>query len=134
LLNALFNNDFIKDAAVIKVGFLCALPATKYLIYGDQLHLRKLIGVLCGNLRIARAVVIARGNFLTFGGIKTLQIGGCYFTSTFFSTTLSTTATGGSAKIEIDGVTISYFSGPSYLTAKRPHFPKPIKHHQCRVR
>ena len=39
-----------------------------------------------------------------------------------FSATLSTTATGGSARMETEGITISNLSGPSWSTARRASF------------
>ncbi|MCY1539616.1 hypothetical protein D9M68_752110 [compost metagenome] len=40
----------------------------------------------------------------------------------FLSTTLSTTATLGSARMEIDGTTISNFSGPNSFSARKASF------------
>lgn len=67
-----------------------------------------------------------RGNFLTFWRVEIFQVGFRHLFSTFFSTTLSTTDTVGSARIDSLGVTISNLSFPSSFAASRASFSQAI--------
>ena len=65
----------IKGAAVRKMVFLGLLPAAEQFVHGKQFHGRKLGGVFLGDGFEARAVEIARGDFLAFGSVEILEIG-----------------------------------------------------------
>ena len=61
----LFYDDFVKNTAIIEVGFLRFFPTAEDFINGDQFNFGKLLGVFCGDLSVARTVVVLARNFLT---------------------------------------------------------------------
>ena len=80
-------------------------PSRRKPVDGEQLDLRELRGVLRGHRRVARPVVVPGRDLLPLGRVQVLQVGLappprvlCLFA------TLSTTATGGSARMLTDGV------------------------------
>lgn len=98
-----FCGDLVVFTAVIKVLFLRSLPAAK-IIDAEQFNIGELAGVFGQDGFIARAQIVLRGNFLCFRAPQPAQIFFGGFARAFFlSTTLSTTATGGSASIETVG-------------------------------
>src|SRR5690554_8177130 len=56
----------VELATVVEMIVLCLLPAAKHVIDTEQLDIDELVGKLPGDLRVARAVVVARGNPLGF--------------------------------------------------------------------
>src|SRR5690606_12505432 len=61
----------VELATVVEMIVLCLLPAAKHVIDTEQLNIDELVGKLPGDLRVARAVVVGRGNPL---GVLTLQV------------------------------------------------------------
>ena len=71
----LLTVDLIKAAAVGEMRGLGFLPAAEGIVDGDQLEGWKLAGVLARDLRIARAVEIARDDVLALRGVEKPQVG-----------------------------------------------------------
>ena len=99
--------QLVKCATGSKMAFLRGLPISFQISNGKQLNWRKIFRRFFCYFRINRTIVVFRRDSLTFFRIQMLQIGFSYFFCTMFFATFSTTAIGGSARIETDGVTNS---------------------------
>src|SRR5882724_2756287 len=67
--------DLVENAAFAEMVLLCLGPTTENVVDGEKFNLGERFFVLPGDLRIARPVGIARGDFLTLLGIPILQVG-----------------------------------------------------------
>ncbi len=116
--------DLVEDAAVGEVRLLGLRPAAEDLVDREQLQpAGTRTGALASACWRARPVVVLRGDRLALGRVEELEVGlGDARACPCLSTTLSTTATGGSARMLSDGTTISTLSGPSSLTARNASF------------
>lgn len=98
--SALRFHDLVIAAAIGEVGFLSLCPATKLVLNGKQLHCRKGAGEFLRNFSITRTVVVLCSDSLAFWRVEVFQISVGDFTRPLSSTTLSTTDTVGSARID----------------------------------
>jgi hypothetical protein len=103
--------DLVEQAAVVEVVGLRLLPAAEIAVDREQLHVREARLVLGRDLRVARPVIILGDDLLRLGRVEIFEIGLGDRRVPLRSTTLSTTATGGSARIETDGTTMSNLPG-----------------------
>src|SRR5882757_1285760 len=76
--------DLVENSAFAEVVLLRLGPTTENVVDGEKFNLRERFFVLLRDLRIARAIGIARGNFLTLFGIPILQVGFGDGTGAFF--------------------------------------------------
>ena len=119
--------DLVKHALVGEVLLLCRAPAAEHLVDGEEIHVRELLLVLFRR-RPDRADGNSAGrDLLAFLAVEEFEIGLGRGARVLPSTTLSTTATGGSARIETDGMTISNLSLPSSLIARKASFSQEMK-------
>ncbi len=93
--------NLVEGAAVGEVLFLRFRPAAELLIDGKQLQFRELVSIFLRHIRIARAVEVLRRNLLAFRRVEILRYASATWRVPFLSTTLSTTETVGSARIEL---------------------------------
>ena len=100
--------NLIEDATIGKVFFAHFLPAAKGFFLGEQLHFRQLGGVLGHEFFMAGAVKMLACQILRLIAVDVFQISrvpryACLCGRRF----LSTKATGGLAKIDKEGLTIT---------------------------
>src|SRR5262245_23767109 len=63
----------VEDTAIAEVLLLRLGPAAE-ILDGDEIDLREEFGVLRSDLRVARAVVVARGDLLAFRRVEVLEV------------------------------------------------------------
>ena len=96
--------DLINYPLVIEVFVLGVLPTSEQLVDGEQLRSGR------GQRGSPRAVVLEGGDPLAFFAVQELQACSATARVACLSTFLSTSATGGSARMLTDGTTISNWS------------------------
>ncbi len=117
--------NLVEGAAVGEVLFLRFRPAAELLIDGKQLQFREFVSIFLRHIRIARAVEVLRRNLPGLPASRdTSGTLPPHRRVPFLSTTLSTTETVGSARIDSLGVTISNLSLPSSLVASSASFSR----------
>src|SRR3954465_10412188 len=67
--------NLVESAAFAEVFFLRLGPTSKNVVDREKFDLGEGFFVFLGNLRIARTIGVACGNFLTFLGIPIFQVG-----------------------------------------------------------
>src|SRR3954470_24458401 len=77
--------DLIEYAAFAEMFLLRFRPAAEHIVDREQLHLREGCLVRPGNLRIARTIEVACGNFLSFSCIPVFQVSLCRGAGAFFA-------------------------------------------------
>ncbi len=116
-------SDLIERTAVSKMLFFTLVQPPNSSSMVNNFGFWKRIFIL-RHLSVARTVVVFRGNFLTFWRVEIISGAGFrHLFSTFFSTTLSTTDTVGSARIDSLGVTVSNLSLPVDSLPAELRFP-----------
>jgi hypothetical protein len=86
------------------MGVLGFLPGSEHFVDLEQRQLREAFQILgVHEIGFRRPVIMLSGDLLAHGGIEVLQIGLARGSVPRFFATSSTTATGGSARIETDG-------------------------------
>lgn len=115
--------DLVEHATVIEEFRLSSLPAAEVFVDSDKVQLGKLLCVFGRDLFITRAVEIFGSNFLSGRAVQVFEVRFSDLAIALLSAFLSTTATGGSARIDSEGTTMSNLSTPpSSFSARNASF------------
>src|SRR4051812_4359268 len=70
----LLRIDLVEHTGIVKVRRLRLLPAAEHIVDGEQLDFGEIAFVLPGDRRIARPIMVLRGDFLAFGRVDEVEI------------------------------------------------------------